>query len=123
VTPGLASGKENKCEVSLASGWQTLDLDIGIVLETCLGELHATFGIGAFEMSGCFVEELYLRASALLCFESAQRFATQVHAPDLSRPTRIRISRGDVLRDHIDGFPPRSATLFNEEIRLRIGHV
>jgi len=76
-----------------------LDLDVGIVLETCLGELHAAFGIGAFEISRRFVEELYLSAPPLLlCFESAQSFAAQVHAPNLSRPTRIRISGADEER-------------------------
>jgi hypothetical protein len=48
VTPGLLPiRQEPDCEVFPASGWQTLDLDVGIVLETCLGELHAAFGIGA----------------------------------------------------------------------------
>lgn len=31
----------------MSSGWQTFDLDVGIVLETRLGELQAAFGIGA----------------------------------------------------------------------------
>lgn len=52
----------------LASGWQTLDLDVGIVLETCLGELHAAFGIGAScgfysQLGSCpsFEKSAYLR--------------------------------------------------------------
>lgn len=39
--------KKAGCGVSLGSGRQTFDMDVRIVLESCLGELHATFGIGA----------------------------------------------------------------------------